>query len=372
MKPLKATLWMPSLTVLLFFTACVKSANTNSKKQDSTTTIHTDTTTTTPKTWVVSTIAGSGDRGYADGDSTNAEFNNPQFVAVDLQGNVLVSDVANQVIRMISPGKKVTTWTSDSIANLSTTSNVNPVFGNIFGLCVDSKNDLFLIDYGWVREFTSPTNSSVFAGELLVGYTDGIGTAADFQTLMHMTIDRQDNIFVTDYDMNGVWQVRKITPVGAVSTVQKQDNTNVNSNMISSSSWFDYAVAVDSAGNIYVGANTVIKKITPQGTVSILAGGNGGNTPDGQGTAVGFSGITDMACDAAGNLIVVDGPSASIRKVTPDGTVTTIAGSLGQGFADGPGATAKFLYPMGVTVAKNGTIYVVDAGNNRIRKIIQQ
>jgi NHL repeat len=355
---------------MLFLTACTKSLNqdpnTSTSNSDSTGTV------TPPKTYVVSTIAGSGNRGYADGDSSNAEFNNPQFVAIDLQGDLLVSDVANQVIRMISPAKKVTTWTSDSIANLSTTSNINPVFGNIFGLGVDSKNNLFLIDYGWVREFTSPTSSSVFAGELLVGYTDGIGTAADFQTLMHMTIDRQDNIFVTDYDMTGVWQVRKITPAGAVSTVQKQDNTNVNSNMVSSSSWFDYAVAVDSAGNIYVGANTVIKKITPQGAVSIVAGGNFGNTPDGQGTQVGFSGITDMACDAAGNLIVVDGPSCSIRQVTPGGVVTTIAGSLGQGFADGSGAKAQFLDPMGVAVAKDGTIYVVDAGNNRIRKIAQQ
>jgi hypothetical protein len=355
---------------MLFLAACTKSLNqdpnTSTSNSDSTGTV------TPPKTYVVSTIAGSGDRGYADGDSTNAEFNNPQFVAIDLQGDLLVSDVANQVIRMISPAKKVTTWTSDSIANLSTTSNINPVFGNIFGLGVDSKNNLFLIDYGWIREFTSPTSSSVFAGELLVGYTDGIGAAADFQTLMHMTIDRQDNIFVTDYDMNGVWQVRKITPAGAVSTVQKQDNTNVNSNMISSNSWFDYAVTVDSAGDIYVGANTVIKKITPQGAVSIVAGGNFGNTPDGQGTQVGFSGITDMACDAGGNLIVVDGPSCSIRQVTPGGAVTTIAGSLGQGFADGTGAKAQFLDPMGVAVAKDGTIYVVDAGNNRIRKITPQ
>ena len=355
---------------MLFLTACTKSLNqdpnTSTGNSDSTGTV------TPPKTYVVSTIAGSGNRGYADGDSTNAEFNNPQFVAIDAQGDLLVSDVANQVIRMISPARKVTTWTSDSIANLSTTSNINPVFGNIFGLGVDSKNNLFLIDYGWIREFTSPTSSSVFAGELLVGYTDGVGTAADFQTLMHMAIDRQDNIFVTDYDMNGVWQVRKITPAGAVSTVQKQDNTNVNSNMISSSSWFDYAIAVDSAGNIYVGANTVIKKITPQGSVSVVAGGNFGNTPDGQGTQVGFSGISDMACDAAGNLIVVDGASCSIRQVTPGGAVTTIAGSLGQGFADGTGAKAQFLDPMGVAVAKDGTIYVVDAGNNRIRKITPQ
>jgi hypothetical protein len=355
---------------MLFLAACTKSLNqdhnSSINNSDSTGTV------TPPKTYMVSTIAGSGNRGYADGDSTNAEFNNPQFVAIDLQGDLLVSDVANQVIRMISPAKKVTTWTSDSIANLSTTSNINPVFGNIFGVGVDSKNDLFLIDYGWIREFTSPTTSSVFAGELLVGYKDSIGTAADFQTPMHMAIDRQDNIFVPDYDMSGVWQVRKITPAGVVSTVQKQDNTNVNSNMASSSSWFDYAVAVDSAGNIYVGANTVIKKITPQGAVSIVAGGNFGNTPDGQGTQVGFSGITDMACDAAGNLIVVDGPSCSIRKVTPGGTVTTIAGSFGAGFADGSGAAAQFLYPMGVAVAKDGTIYVVDAGNNRIRKIVQQ
>jgi hypothetical protein len=375
MKKPPSGLWISSIIVTLCFAACVKSAapNTPSNKQDSTSTPP-DTTKTVspPKTWVVSTIAGSGARGFADGDSTNSEFNNPQFVAIDLQGNVLVSDVANQRIRMISPANKVTTWTDDSIANLSLTSNTNPVFGNIFGLCVDSKNDVFAIDYNWIRKFTSPANSSVFAGQLLVGYKDSsIGTDADFQFLMHMTIDRQDNIFVTDYDMSNVFHVRKITPAGSVSTVQMQDNTGVNSNS-SGSLWFDYGVAVDSADNIYVGSNTVIKKISPQGTVSIFAGGGSGYSPDGQGTAARFGGISDLTCDAAGNLWVVDGLYSSIRKVTPDGTVTTIAGNLGQGFADGPGATAQFLYPMGIAVARNGTIYVVDAGNNRIRKITQQ
>jgi hypothetical protein len=358
---------------MLFLAACTKSLNqdpnTSTTNSDSTGTV------TPPKTYVVSTFAGSGNAGFADGDSTNAEFSNAQLIAIDQLGNLLVGDLGNQRIRMISPARTVTTWTDDSIANLSLTSNINPVFGNIFGLCVDSKNDVFAIDYDWIRKFTSPTNGAVFAGQLLVGYKDdSIGTDADFTSLLHLTIDRQDNIFVTDYDMSNVFHVRKITPAGVVSTLQLQDNTGVVSNAPGNGTWYDYAIAVDSVDDIYVGANgnSVIKKITPQGVVSVLAGGNFGNTPDGQGTQVGFSGIVDMAFDAAGNLLVVDGPSCSIRKVTPGGSVTTIAGSLGQGFADGPGATAKFYYPSGIAVAKDGTIYVVDNGNNRIRKITPQ
>jgi hypothetical protein len=152
-----------------------------------------------------------------------------------------------------------------------------------------------------------------------------------------------------------------------------QDNTGVNSNS-GGSLWYLYSVAVDSADNIYVSAdqNTVIKKVTPQGNVTVFAGNGVGSLQDGKGAGASFSNITDMQCDAAGNLWVVDNLAGAVREVTPDGTVTTIAGGAGSGYVDGPAKQAQFKYPMGISLAKDGTIYVVDQGNFRIRKISAQ
>jgi NHL repeat len=369
MKKLPPALRVSSIVMVLFFAACVKTANTspngNPNGQDSTSGQGLN---NIPKTWVVSSVAGSGMPGYVDGDSTLASFNNPQFIAIDLQGNLLVSDAGSSPrIREISPSRQVTTWASDTVGN------VTPLFDNIYGLVVDSKGDVFDDETGYIRKFTSPTNSAFFAGQLLQGYKDDTGTNAVFDLTQHLAIDRQDNIFLSDYDMSNVFHLRKVTPAGVVTTLTLQDNTGVTSNS-DGTLWYDYAIAVDSAGDIYVGAdmNTVIKKVTPQGNVSILAGNGVQTYKDGKGTGASFGNITDMTCDAAGNLWVVDGLVGVIRVVTPDGTVTSIAGIPGFGYVDGPAKQAQFKYPTGIAIAKDGTIYVVDNGNYRIRKIASQ
>jgi hypothetical protein len=370
MKKLLPILAGTTLAVSFVIVGCVKSAApaASGTPADSTGT----TNSPTPKSWYVSTFAGSGTAGFADGDSTLAEFSNAQCITIDPQGNLVVSDLGNQRIRKISPTRQVTTWTDDSIANLSLTDNTRPVFGNIFGIVVDSKSNIYDIDYSLVRQFSSPTTGTIFAGQMLIGYKDSIGTYADFNIIMHLAIDRQDNIYLPDYDMNNVSHVRKITPGGVVSTLSLQDNTGITGNS-NGSVWYDYAIAVDSTGNIYVGSNgnMMIKKITPQGVVSTFAGSSIGFA-DGKGTAAMFGSVSDMACDAAGDVWVVDGINSAIREVTPDGTVTTIAGGGGLNYADGPAKQAFFHYPSGIAVAKDGTVYVVDNGNNRIRKIYQQ
>jgi hypothetical protein len=132
-------------------------------------------------------------------------------------------------------------------------------------------------------------------------------------------------------------------------------------------------VAVDSAGNVYVADNynDTIRKVTPDGMVTTLAGLAGSHgSADGTGSAAQFDGPESVAVDSAGNVYVADSYNDAIRKVTPDGVVTTLAGQPGSwGSADGTGSAAQFDLPSGVAVDSAGNLYVADLGNGTIRKV---
>jgi sugar lactone lactonase YvrE len=132
-----------------------------------------------------------------------------------------------------------------------------------------------------------------------------------------------------------------------------------------------YGVAVDSSGNVYVADtnNQRIRKITPNGTVMTLAGAGDFGYADGIGTAASFGSPQGVAVDSSGNVYVADKDNSRIRKITPNGTVTTLAGG-NEGYADGIGTAASFYSPSGVAVDSSGNVYVADSYNHRIRKIL--
>jgi sugar lactone lactonase YvrE len=133
-----------------------------------------------------------------------------------------------------------------------------------------------------------------------------------------------------------------------------------------------YGIAADAQGNLYVtDGGTSIRKITAEGSASTLAGSaTAGGSADGAGTSARFAGITDIAIDAAGNLYATDSANHTIRKITPDGIVTTLAGTYGvSGTANGTGASAQFNRPTGITVDATGNLYVSDKDNMMIRRV---
>lgn len=205
----------------------------------------------------------------------------------------------------------------------------------------------------------------------VVGSLDGTGAAARFNNPYGITVDSAGNIYVADTNNH---TIRKLTPAGVVSTLAgsaggfggSADGTGVAAQFLR-----PVGITVDSAGNLYVVDNYIpaIRKITPAGVVTTLAGSAATmGSADGTGAAAQFWAPSGITVDSAGNLYVVD--NFTIRKINPSGVVSTLAGSAGvAGSADGTGVAARFDGNDGITVDSAGNLYVVDTNNQTIRKI---
>ncbi|MGZ3777353.1 MAG: hypothetical protein ACXVI9_07125, partial [Mucilaginibacter sp.] len=210
------------------------------------------------------------------------------------------------------------------------------------------------------------TSVSVLAGNGNKGDKDGSDTSATFNSIWAIAMDAAGNTYVTD---NGSVRIRKITPQGVVTTLE--DDPNASGSMVFANA---DGMVIDAAGNFYVayGTNNCIRKITPDGKTGVIFAGSTtgeGGDADGTGTAALFEVPTGLAIDGAGNLIVADAGNGKIRKISPAGVVTTVAGVGGFGSTDGPAAQASFNEPYGVALDKSGNIFVADGYNFEVRKI---
>jgi sugar lactone lactonase YvrE len=186
-------------------------------------------------------------------------------------------------------------------------------------------------------------------------------------------MDASGNLYVADANNNCI---RKVTPDGSVSTFAGSTHPGHKDASGAAAEFYGpNGIAVDKAGNVYVSEilNSDVRKITPSGDVTTLAGGTEGYQ-DGTGAGAEFEYPYGLAIDNSGNVIVADSYNQRIRMITPAGVVTTVAGSGptgpgAGGFSDGAAASAQFSSPYGLFVDAAGNIFVADEGNNRIRKI---
>ena len=326
---------------------------------------------------LVTTFAGqAATSGSTDGSSTTARFTFPYGVAVDQTGNVFVADTYNHTIRKLSPFGDATTL-AGSPGSTGSTDALGSVarFYYPTGLSVDSTGTIYVADIlnHTIRKISTAGAVTTLAGTTRNnGATDGAAGIAQFSTPRRLALDGSGNVYVADFDNN---TIRKITSTGIVTTLAGLPGSSGTTNGTGAAARFygPSGVATDALGNIFVADyyNHTIRKITGDGVVSTLAGSPGlAGAADGIGSAARFNFPAGMSADAEGNVFVADTQSHTIRKISAAGVVTTVAGSAGiQGSTDGTGTLARFTFPNSATVDRAGNIYVADYVNHTIRKI---
>jgi len=246
-------------------------------------------------------------------------------------------------------------------------------FNHPRAVAVDASGVLYVADTDnqLIRKITQAGVVTTLAGSGLPGLANGTGAAATFANPTSVAVAPDGTVYVADTDNNCI---RKITPAGVVTTLAgsgprgKADGVGAEASFKS-----PYGVAVDANGVIYVADtnNFLIRKITPAGVVTTLAGSGQAGNANGTGAAASFDSPRGIAVDATGTVYVSDGGNGLIRKITPAGVVTTLAGSGqdGGGYADGIGTAASFAGPYGIVAGASGTVYIADQAGSMIRTV---
>jgi uncharacterized protein (TIGR03437 family) len=319
--------------------------------------------------YVINTYAGNRTAGFSGdgGAPTSAQFNLPLGLALDSSGNMYIADSVNQRIRKISGGNISTVagngtggYTGDGAAAASA-EMLNPS-----SVAVDSSGNLYIADTSnhVIRKVTSGGTISTIAGTNTGGYAGDGGPAidAELEFPTGVAVDNGGNIFIADSGNNVIREISGgniNTIVGGVAGQLLNDPESV---------------LVDSSGNLYISEQSGyrISKFS-NGNLTVLAGnGNIGFSGDnGPGTDASLNEPTAIALDSKGYLYICDTINGRIRKLSPDGIITTIAGLGSPGyFGDGgPATQALLFFPRGIVVDPSGNVYIADTDNYIVREL---
>lgn len=311
---------------------------------------------------VVSTVAGVPfETGRQDGVGTQARFWEPRGIDVLPNGTILVVDSRNSRIRKVTTAGVVTTVAANH-------------FMSPLGIASDAAGNTYIADRNAQVIFKMTpafTVNPLVGSEPVDGVADGSGTNARFRYPQAVAADRDGNFWVTDLAET----VRKINATsGTVTRMAGLPDNDGTADGLGNSARFAYpaGMAIDGNGNLFIAdtSNQTIRRMTPAGLVSTIAGfPHDDGKVDGSGTQARFNNPWGLAFDGSGNLFIADSGNHIIRMMTPGGTVSTYAGSGSAGSSDGSAQSARFNTPRGLAVDASGNLYVTDSVNHNIRKI---
>jgi hypothetical protein len=325
----------------------------------------------TAPTAAVTTFAGSpGLYATVDGKAAEARFKQAWGVVCDRFGNLYVTDVTT--IRKLTPAGVVTTIAGRPGQAGARDGKASAArFRDLHGITIDRSGNLLVVDANTIRKVTPNGTATTFAGRAGAPgtCTDGAGATARFLRPLGIAADARGNLYVADYQT-----IRKITAAGVVTTAAGQAGSGGSADGNGAAARFSrpWGVACDAAGDVYVTDQDActVRKLTPTGVVTTVAG-----KPDAQGSvdasasAARFFCPRGIAVDSAGDVSV--GDQDTIRLIAPTGAVTTLAGTFNtEGGANGSGQTARFNNPWGLGADASGDVCVVDYWGSTIRKVV--
>ncbi|HSE37656.1 MAG TPA: NHL repeat-containing protein [Blastocatellia bacterium] len=223
---------------------------------------------------------------------------------------------------------------------------------------------------------STPTNRlalglvTTIAGSGAPGVVDGPALSAGFSDPFGLAVDKRGNVIVAEGGQSN--RIRRVTTEGKVETIAGSSEGFADGNALQAQFNTPSGIAIDRAGNIIITdtSNNRIRKLSTDGTrVSTIAGNGIAGFTNGRTDEAQFDGPIGIAVDKNGNLFVADAYNDSIRKITTDGVVTTIAGTGSPGYSNGQANSAMFDTPCGVAVDEEGNVFVADTGNHAIRRI---
>jgi sugar lactone lactonase YvrE len=332
--------------------------------------------------FTITTVAGTGNPGYAGdgGAATASQVNHPQGVVADALGNLFIADSQNARIREIKPDGTISTVAGTGQFGFSGDggSALNAQL-DASGVAVDAAGNLYIADgnNGRVRKVSANGTITTVAGTGQLTYSGdgGPAIAAGIGSVSSIAVDSTGNLYIAA-PLSA--RIRKVSVDGTITTVAGNGLSGYSGDgglATNASLNNPFGVGLDSAGNIYIADSTNgrIRKVTPNGTITTVAGGQSfGNLGDGgPATSANLAFPEGMAVDVFGNLYIADTDNHRIRLVGIDGTIKTVAGTGNSAFSgdDGPATKADLNFPNGVAVDTAGNVYVADSVNNRIRKL---
>ena len=320
----------------------------------------------------VTTWAGTGASATTDGPRLSATFKSPTDIAVADDGTAYILDSASYRIRKVDTEGNVTTFVGSGATSAVDGKGTAAAIGYAYTLGIErSTGELWLSDTNshTVRRIQPDGTVTTVAGaKSSTGTSDGQGSSARFYYPRGLDVGPARNVYIADYNNH---RIRKLTQAGVVSTLAGSTAGYADGKGAAAKLYRPVGIAVDDEGLVFVAEyqNHRIRRVTLDGTVTTLAGSGSATFANGFGKSASFYYPVDISWSPAGYLVVVDRSNQRMRKVSILGEVTTLSGSGAAGFLDGDGIAARFNSPYGAGVDKFGRVFVADTGNNRIRQI---